>query len=90
MARSLQFRVYPQRLHAPLGLAFAAAAALERLNLAVEENSPDHYAKGTRSGGHKDIALPQLVGVRFQGLFHSPLGVLFTFPSRYWFTIGHE
>ena len=21
-------------------------------------------------------------------LFHSPLGVLFTFPSRYWFTIG--
>ena len=24
----------------------------------------------------------------FQGLFHPPLGVLFTFPSRYWFTIG--
>ena len=23
------------------------------------------------------------------GLFHSPSGVLFTFPSRYWFTIGH-
>ena len=22
------------------------------------------------------------------GSFHSPLGVLFTFPSRYWFTIG--
>ena len=22
-------------------------------------------------------------------LFHSPPGVLFTFPSRYWFTIGH-
>ena len=22
------------------------------------------------------------------GLFHSPPGVLFTFPSRYWFTIG--
>ena len=29
-----------------------------------------------------------LVGTRFQVLFHSPLGVLFTFPSRYWFTIG--
>jgi hypothetical protein len=27
--------------------------------------------------------------MRFQVLFHSPLGVLFTFPSRYWFTIGH-
>ena len=29
-----------------------------------------------------------LVGARFQALFHSPLGVLFTFPSRYWFAIG--
>ena len=34
------------------------------------------------------IVLPQFVGIRFQVLFHSPLGVLFTFPSRYWFTIG--
>ena len=25
-----------------------------------------------------------------QVLFHSPPGVLFTFPSRYWFTIGHR
>ena len=31
-----------------------------------------------------------LAGARFQALFHSPLGVLFTFPSRYWFTIGHR
>ncbi len=29
-----------------------------------------------------------LVSTRFQGLFHPPVGVLFTFPSRYWFTIG--
>jgi hypothetical protein len=28
------------------------------------------------------------VSTWFQGLFHPPLGVLFTFPSRYWFTIG--
>ena len=35
-----------------------------------------------------DIALPLLVGIRFQVLFHSPPGVLFAFPSRYWFTIG--
>jgi hypothetical protein len=34
--------------------------------------------------------LPQLVGTQFQVLFHSPTGVLFTFPSRYWFTIGHQ
>jgi hypothetical protein len=31
-----------------------------------------------------------LVDLRFQILFHSPLGVLFTFPSLYLFTIGHQ
>jgi hypothetical protein len=36
------------------------------------------------------IGLPLFVGKRFQGLFHSPPGVLFTFPSRYWFTIGRQ
>ena len=30
-----------------------------------------------------------LVDIRFQVLFHSPLGVLFTFPSRYLSSIGH-
>ena len=34
------------------------------------------------------MVLSVLVGTRFQVLFHSPSGVLFTFPSRYWFTIG--
>ena len=34
--------------------------------------------------------LSVLVGTRFQVLFHSPPGVLFTFPSRYWSTIGHR
>ena len=29
------------------------------------------------------ILLPQFVGTGFQVLFHSPPGVLFTFPSRY-------
>ena len=38
----------------------------------------------------RDDRLPQLVGTRFQVLFHPPPGVLFTFPSRYWFTIGHR
>ena len=58
-------------------------------------NSPVHSAKGMRSSGVASrrttgTALPHLVDVRFQVLFHSPLGVLFTFPSRYWFTIGHR
>jgi hypothetical protein len=34
--------------------------------------------------------LPRFVGTRFQVLFHSPPGVLFTFPSRYWSAIGHQ
>jgi hypothetical protein len=35
---------------------------------------------------HKGLRL--FVSTWFQVLFHSPPGVLFTFPSRYWFTIG--
>ena len=31
-----------------------------------------------------------LVNIRFQVLFHSPPGVLFTFPSQYCSTIGHQ
>ena len=39
---------------------------------------------------HSARLLRLLVGARFQVLFHSPPGVLFTFPSRYWFAIGHR
>jgi hypothetical protein len=38
----------------------------------------------------KGIRLRRIVGKRFQVLFHSPPGVLFTFPSRYSCTIGHQ
>ena len=31
-----------------------------------------------------------LVNTRFQVLFHSPPGVLFTFPSQYFSAIGHQ
>ena len=36
------------------------------------------------------MALCVLVNIRFQVLFHSPPGVLFTFPSQYFSTIGHQ
>src|SRR5438093_13388026 len=39
---------------------------------------------------HRTSLLRPLVSTRFQVLFHSPSGVLFTFPSRYWFTIGRQ
>ncbi len=36
------------------------------------------------------MALPLLVSTRFQVLLTPLAGVLFTFPSRYWFTIGRR
>ena len=39
---------------------------------------------------HTHKVLWSVVGIWFQVLFHSPPGVLFTFPSRYCFTIGHQ
>ena len=59
----------------------------EVLNLASYIHSPDHSTKGTRS---PIDGLSVLVSTRFQVLFHSPPGVLFTFPSQYFFTIGHR
>ena len=50
------------------------------LNLASYINSPDHSTIGTRSPFD---GLSVLVSTRFQVLFHSPPGVLFTFPSQY-------
>ena len=51
------------------------------LNLASIRNSPDRSTKSTRL--HLNV-LPQLVNTGFQVLFHSPPGVLFTFPSQYY------
>ena len=56
------------------------------LNLAAYNNSPDRSTKSTTS--HFNV-LCVLVNIRFQVLFHSPPGVLFTFPSQYFFAIGH-
>ena len=57
------------------------------LNLAAYNNSPDRSTKSTTS--HLNV-LCVLVNTRFQVLFHSPPGVLFTFPSQYCSTIGHQ
>ena len=53
--------------------------------LAAHRDSLGSFYKGTPSPSK---VLRLLGGARFQALFHSPLGVLFTFPSRYWFAIG--
>ena len=67
-----------------LRLGFPTAPMLQHLNLAAYHNSLARSTKSTWS-----LALPLLVSTGFQVLFHSPPGVLFTFPSRYYFSIGH-
>ena len=57
------------------------------LNLAIYNNSLDRSTKSTIS--HLNV-LYLLVNIGFQVLFHSPPGVLFNFPSRYFFTIGYQ
>ncbi len=65
----------------PIKARFPFGSRLYALNLARTGNSPDRSTKSTRS---RLNALPQLVDAGFQVLFHSPPGVLFTFPSRYY------
>ena len=57
------------------------------LTMTAYYNSPDRSTKSTTS--HVNV-LCVLVNTRFQVLFHSPPGVLFTFPSRYCSSIGHQ
>ena len=64
----------------PIKTCFRFGFATESLNLAGIRNSPDRSTKSTRS----PLRLPQLVNTGFQVLFHSPPGVLFTFPSQYY------
>ena len=64
---------------------FPFASIPEELRLATDNNSQTHYAKGKLS----PLAwLQHIVGFRFQFYFTPLTGVLFTFPSRYLFTIG--
>jgi hypothetical protein len=65
-----------------------------RVNLATHRNSQAHSSKGTRSlhtGPRKDQDAPTACRHTVSGTISRPLtGVLFTFPSRYLFTIGHQ
>ena len=86
MGRSLRFGSRPSDSFALLRLAFATASP-HGLTSPLSTNSQAHSSKGTLSPllGR----LQRIVGTRFQVLFHSPPGVLFTFPSRYLSAIGH-
>ena len=87
MDRSPGFGSALSDLSALLTLAFTSAPSLRDLT------SPDTATRRTvlqKVRGCTYKVLPQLVNTGFQVLFHSPPGVLFTFPSRYCSTIGHQ
>ena len=84
----------PPATSRPFQTRFRFGSGSETLNLAADEQLAGslckrHAVSRLRNRSHA-LSLRLLVGARFQVLFHSPSGVLFTFPSRYWFTIGHE
>ena len=64
-----------------LRLAFASAPPLNGLTLPHSVTRRPVLQK-VRDHPHKGLSL--LGSIRFQFLFHSPPGVLFTFPSRYY------
>ena len=86
MGRSPGFGSNTTDFFALFRLALASAPDLLVFNLASYIHSPDHSTIGTRSPFD---GLSVLVSTRFQVLFHSPPGVLFTFPSQYYYSIGH-
>src|SRR6185436_15556917 len=90
MGRSLRFGSRSRHCNALFRLAFATASP-HGLTSRRNTNSQAHSSKGTPSPLHdRSRRLRRIVSTRFQVLFHSPPGVLFTFPSRYWSAIGHQ
>ena len=54
----------------------------------IMETRPPESIKNVTSV--RQVEPPTACKSTVSGLFHSPPGVLFTFPSRYWFTIGGQ
>ena len=75
------------QLVALLRLGFPSAPYLKYLTLL---HTVTRWLVLQKAHHHPHKGLWSVVGTRFQVLFHSPPGVLFTFPSRYCFTIGHQ
>ena len=82
MDRSLGFGSIPYDFTALFRLDFSSTSYLKYLILP--------YKITRRTVLQKVRHRCLLVNIGFQVLFHSPPGVLFTFPSRYCFTIGHQ
>ena len=83
------FRVYGMQLNRPIRTRFPYGSAVLGLTSLHAITRRFIILEARRHPGPKATGLRPVVGTRFQVLFHSPSGVLFTFPSRYWYTIGH-
>ena len=81
MDRSPGFGSAPTDLFALLRLGFPSAPHLWCLTSPASATRRTVLQK-VRGSSYKDV--PQLVNIWFQVLFHSPPGVLFTFPSQYY------
>ena len=90
MGSSPGFGSTPRDSFALFRLAFAAAPGrLNPLTSPRRSNSPAHSSIGTPSSAH-NRRTPTACRPTVSGLFHSPSGVLFTFPSRYLCAIGRQ
>ena len=87
MVRSLGFGSIIYDFFALFRLALASASYLKYLTLPYTITRRTVLQKVRY---HTYIVFYLLVNIGFQVLFHSPPGVLFTFPSRYFSTIGHQ
>ena len=81
MVRSSGFGSTSRNYTARFRLAFASAPVLNTLT-SLRNVTRRPVLQKVRGQPHK--GLPLLVSIQFQILFHSPPGVLFTFPSRYY------
>ncbi len=89
MGSSPGFGSTPRDYGALFRLAFATAPGrLDPLTLPHRSNSPAHSSIGTPSSLRRRT--PTACRPTVSDLFHSPSGVLFTFPSRYLCTIGRQ
>ena len=90
---SLSLRL-PFRLALPVGL--TRGLIMQKASGRVPKDAPTACGRTISGLFHSPQAvaprrtLPQLVDARFQVCFTPLAGVLFAFPSRYWFAIGHH
>ena len=88
MDRSPGFGSTPQDLTPYSDSLSLRIRSLKLLILALQSNSPAHYAKGMPSGWQSHSPRTDCRRTVSGSISLPSTGVLFTFPSRYWFTIG--